>query len=503
MSDEEAGGFGSEEEEEEEEEEAGGFGDASEDEEDEEQEGTEEEDDEDTAGFGEFDEDDEGFGALVEDDEEETDETENDKKAIETGDVGYRMASELEWFRNNNTPKYQLQPINASLLEIRSALQKKCCQIFIYICRWMGITAKVGKGQESTMKTAAMIVTPGLVEEDLRDETFCQIMKQLSGNPSKNSRARGVILITLVLGCYTPSDKLIPTLRKFIDDGPPGYALYQNVLLRRTTYNGSRAEPPCTLELQAAKRKLFLRVSVMTDMMTGKQVTARLDPASVNAEWVEEIAMKEGIKNHESFSIFVDRFNNLRSLRGAGGKGMHVMDIVSKIDQAAEKKSSLPGQSQQDLGRLGGQLYFRADLFKKNADYEGDPKGTEIIYHQIQAGIRSGEFVCKNNDEYLELAAMMYYIEFGDDVDARRVEVCLIHWFPASMAEKDIQKNIASVEKLHAKAIYQREGYSKTKTQAIVINKALAYWGQDNSFVPGTMVLMSNKKKQQRRASKR
>eukprot|EP00039_Didymoeca_costata_P011678 m.164990 g.164990 ORF g.164990 m.164990 type:complete len:93 (+) comp15251_c0_seq6:303-581(+) len=37
-----------------------------------------------------------GFGALVEDDEEETDETENDKKAIETGDVGYRMASELE-----------------------------------------------------------------------------------------------------------------------------------------------------------------------------------------------------------------------------------------------------------------------------------------------------------------------------------------------------------------------------------------------------------------------
>ena len=47
-------------------------------------------------------------------------------------------------------------------------------------------------------------------------------MKQLTENPSKASRARGVILLTLIIGCYGPSKVLLPTVRKFIADGPPG-----------------------------------------------------------------------------------------------------------------------------------------------------------------------------------------------------------------------------------------------------------------------------------------
>lgn len=53
------------------------------------------------------------------------------------------------------------------------------------------------------------------------------------------SAAKGVILLSLVIGVYTPSDTLMPIVTTFIADGPSGFKAYLELLLNRTTANGA------------------------------------------------------------------------------------------------------------------------------------------------------------------------------------------------------------------------------------------------------------------------
>ena len=105
----------------------------------------------------------------------------------------------------------------------------------------------------SNLEKLHFIIGLGIHVAELRDEIYSQICKQLTMNTSPQSVARGWVLLSLCVGCFAPSPKLLKYLQNFILNGPSGFPRYCYERLARTMMNGLRTQPPSWLELQVGK----------------------------------------------------------------------------------------------------------------------------------------------------------------------------------------------------------------------------------------------------------
>ena len=91
-----------------------------------------------------------------------------------------------------------------SLLECDSPTNKIALQIHKSILGYMG-----DKQMQFQPTLAADVLQKGLdVKNNVRDEIYLQIMKQLTGNPTPDSIARGWQLVCMIVATFPPSADL-------------------------------------------------------------------------------------------------------------------------------------------------------------------------------------------------------------------------------------------------------------------------------------------------------
>jgi myosin-7 len=115
------------------------------------------------------------------------------------------------------------------------------------------------KSKKTAFEHADKIIKVVLLSsQELRDELFCQICKQLNKNPSKESIIRGWQLFIICLTSASPSNELMLSLfhffKKYMEKEPDLASFVEDTLHKcylSCQLHGSRCEKPSTAEMSS------------------------------------------------------------------------------------------------------------------------------------------------------------------------------------------------------------------------------------------------------------
>ncbi|UJR09223.1 hypothetical protein I4U23_013470 [Adineta vaga] len=319
----------------------------------------------------------------------------------------------------------------------------------------------------SNLEKLHFIIGIGIHVAELRDEIYSQICKQLTGNPSSQSIARGWVLLSLCVGCFAPSQKLIKYLQNFILNGPSGFPRYCYERLARTMMNGSRTQPPSWLELQATKHKEPLLLQIT--FMDGSSKALKADSATTARELCDLLAEKINLTDKFGFSLYIALFDKVSSL----GSGMdHVMDAISQCEQYAKEQGTLEKIAP-------WRLFFRKEIFAPWHNPRDDSVATNLIYQQVVRGIKFGEYRCEKDDDLAMIAAQQYFIEYGQELHTDRLRELLPHYIPDSqlVQNKATERWLQIIMHAHKRHFSNsKESISVVRVKEDVVNYARFKW---------------------------
>ncbi|XP_038551772.1 unconventional myosin-XV [Micropterus salmoides] len=235
--------------------------------------------------------------------------------------------------------KFSKSPIQESLIDFSdSGMNRVAADIFLAIMKFMGDFPLKGQTEQDLVTTILKLSGDhGLI----KDEAYCQVMKQVTVNTSSkpDSCHRGWRLLYILTAFHRCSDVMKPFLLKFLQDAcdNPGMQ-YQGIAkaceqnLRRTFQYGGRAQYPNSMELKAmlagrsSKRQLFL-------LPGGIERHLKIKTCSVALDAIEELCYEMGLQRVEAldeYAIFLvtHRGQNVRPLN----KREYILDIATEAE---------------------------------------------------------------------------------------------------------------------------------------------------------------------------
>lgn len=127
-----------------------------------------------------------------------------------------------------------------------------------------GSTSSLPSSLIGLLEEERWLLSEGLTHGELRDEIYCQVMKQLSGNPSTESVFRGWQVLCVLLTAFPPSKNFETYLRSFMlqrtSQSEGRVDVMAKHCLRRLSViskKGPRGKPPSMAEIETASDAAF------------------------------------------------------------------------------------------------------------------------------------------------------------------------------------------------------------------------------------------------------
>ncbi|KPI94607.1 Myosin-VIIa [Papilio xuthus] len=303
--------------------------------------------------------------------------------------------------------RHSREPIKLPLLkklQAKEELAEEACFAFTAMLKYMGdLPSKRPRiGNEYTDH----IFDGPLKHEILRDEIYCQIMKQLTDNRNRMSEERGWELMWLATGLFACSQGLLRELTLFLRTRR--YPIAQDSLqrLQKTLRNGQRKYPPHQVEVEAIQHKttqIFHKVYFPDDTDEAFEV----DSSTRAKDFCQNIAQRLNLRSSEGFSLFVKIADKVISVPEGDFFFDFVRHLTDWIKKARPTRDGITPQ-------FTYQVFFMKKLWTNTVP--GKDRAADVIFHfhQELPKLLRGYHRC-GREEAARLAALAYRARFGDN----------------------------------------------------------------------------------------
>ncbi|KAK1886356.1 Unconventional myosin-XV, partial [Dissostichus eleginoides] len=238
--------------------------------------------------------------------------------------------------------KFSKTPLTESLIEFTDmAMNRVAADLFQSVMRFMGDAPSRGSTEQEVITTFLKLIGEFTL---MRDEAYCQLLKQLTANTSSkpDSCQRGWRLLYILTAFHRCSEVLKPFLLKNLQQASRSAGVqYQGIAkaceqnLKKTFQYGGRVVPPNSMELKAvmagrsSKRQLFL-------FPGGIERHVKIKTCSVALEVIEELCYEMGLHKLEAmeeYAIFLVTnrgllTENVRPLN----KHEYILDVATEAE---------------------------------------------------------------------------------------------------------------------------------------------------------------------------
>jgi hypothetical protein len=314
--------------------------------------------------------------------------------------------------------------IKTSLKSLTPELTAQAIQLYRNVTGFMGDRSS-GKPplEHATKILKNMMMAP----EELRDEVFCQVIKQTRGNPSPENEEKGWALLLLCLTSFAPSQSLMLPMMSHcataLNNPRKQIAQLSTMCLHyipKMCKFGFRRETPSRMELEAVSRADVCSIKVQ--FVDEKYVQVPVTSWTTVSELSKILCKRIGIQSSRSncYGVFE---SNKRDEERPLDPDERVLELVSGWEriytEAADESSSNKQASEKvDLGDKTdrNQFYF---LFKLVMFIDGagestaDPIDVELEYVQAVKDVVLAKYPFSEQDA-LTLAALQMQEKHGD-----------------------------------------------------------------------------------------
>ncbi|MED6235320.1 hypothetical protein ATANTOWER_023160 [Ataeniobius toweri] len=318
---------------------------------------------------------------------------------------------------------------------------------------------------QSPLELTDQIFSPPAKHEALRDEIYCQIMKQMTSNNNRFSIEQGWQLLWLCCGLFPPSQSLLRHAQKFLESRrrePLASDCLQR--LQSSLRTDPRKLPPHQVEVDAIQQnstQIFHKIYFPndTDEIFEVATSTRI------RDLIQNISKNLKLASADGFSIFVKTHDKVLSLNDADYFFDSLRQITDWSKQAKRIKEGGPVN-------IVYHVFFMRKLWF-NVIPGRDAKA-DLIFHYPQELPKylRGYHVC-TKEEMVNIAALLFWVKVsGDKNQIAMIPKVLKELVPGdqlkAMSENEWRKNIVT--------FFNKQAGMTVEEAKIAFLKAVCRW---------------------------